>query len=78
MIKKKKLIDPDAGIVDYTYSGFGELKTQTDANGSIFTMSYDQLGRLTSKLSSIDGTTTYSYVSSGNGIGQILSICNNL
>lgn len=41
--------DPDTGVTDYVYNGFGELQTQTLQNGSSQTWQYDLAGRQTSR-----------------------------
>ena len=65
-----QLTDPNAGSTSYSYNAFGELISQTDANGNTVTLFYDNLGRISSKISP-EGTSTFEYVDSGNGKGQI-------
>ncbi|TQV67712.1 hypothetical protein FKG94_25435 [Exilibacterium tricleocarpae] len=43
--QKLSLDDPDKGLWQYTYNGFGELATQTDAKGQQVVMGYDRNGR---------------------------------
>jgi RHS repeat-associated protein len=43
------LTDPNAGTTNYSYNGFGQLKTQTDAKGQIINIGYDAAGRCTTK-----------------------------
>lgn len=43
------LNDPDAGLTEYTYNGFGQLLTQKDAKNQIITCSYSPAGQLLSK-----------------------------
>ena len=77
-----KLIDPNAGDILYEYYADGQLKKQTGANGNITEFTYDIAGRTDTKTVSdfeesmlVSTTITeYSYVESGNGIGQIESI----
>ena len=45
--RKVKMADPDMGTWTYTYSGVGELTTQTDPNAATTTQLYDGLGRMT-------------------------------
>jgi|GEM_PF-772692 len=77
------LHDPSAGTTTFEYFADGQLKRQTNANGAITEYTYDAAGRLHTKTVypnewRISGTqTTYSYVESGNGIGQIRSISKN-
>jgi len=59
--------------IEYTYDAFGNLKTQTDANGNVTTMYYDILNRLISKEDN-ETTTTYTYDTQPNGIGLIATV----
>lgn len=60
------LVDADAGTTNYNYNAFGELIKQTDANGNIFTIFYDNAGRITSKkCNNNQYSTTYTYYPSG-------------
>ena len=66
------LNDPDAGTTTYGYDAMNRLIQQTDARGNVTTFSYDGAGRITSK--AVNGTTTtYTYGTSGNGAGQLVS-----
>ncbi|WP_444895184.1 RHS repeat-associated core domain-containing protein [Microbulbifer sp. SSSA005] len=47
--RKESMSDPDKGIWQYDYNGYGELIRQTDANGQVIENTYDQLGRLQSR-----------------------------
>lgn len=71
------LSDPSSGVTNYTYDVLGQLKSQTDARGNTYRMYYDELGRVTAKATSSSDSTVYSYISSGNGLGQISNITNN-
>ncbi len=73
---RTRVTDPDAGITQYTYNALGELLTQTDARGSTFTNTYDELGRLeTSSLTPDNISTIYTYNErSDYGFGQIQSV----
>jgi len=68
---KNRIQDPDAGIIDFEYNGFGEMRRQTwqkgDAtNRKSMTLSYDQLGRQTQRLdtpaANKGSPTTYTWV----------------
>jgi RHS repeat-associated protein len=67
------LKDVDAGETHYVHNAFGELTSQTDANGQNHTMQYDAMGRITQRTGP-DGTTTYQYVTSGNGLNQLRKV----
>ncbi|NOQ27297.1 MAG: hypothetical protein GQ564_18200 [Bacteroidales bacterium] len=54
------LVDLNAGTMTYTYTGFGELLTQQDAKGNLFTMIYDDMGRIKTKTGP-EGTVEYFY-----------------
>ena len=41
--------DPNRGVWNYQYNGFGELKKQTDARLLPLNQSFDALGRMTSR-----------------------------
>jgi RHS repeat-associated protein len=61
--------DPDAGVTEFHYNGFGDLKW-TAANGAhLRTYSYDDIGRLSAILDS-DGTTAFKW-DGPNGIGRL-------
>jgi len=68
--RQKKLTDPDAGTTEYEYNAYGELVWQKDAQGNIYTTDYDVAGRISSETGP-EGTTSYSYIASGNGIEQV-------
>ncbi len=79
------LTDPDAGKITYTYNGFGQIVTQTDANGTITTNTYDSYGRLTQKANQANNSsslnapipassTSYSYSSATGSKGLLLSV----
>ncbi len=63
------LSDPNAGTITSTFNGFGQLLTQTDANGTLSTYSYDNFGRNTgiAMTASNIPTTTISYTYDANG-----------
>lgn len=67
-----KLVDPDKGLVEYTYNVFGELLSQKD-NNQIVTMTYDLLGRLLT-ITEPEGTTTYTYDTKPNAKGKLAKV----
>jgi len=56
-----QLVDISAGTINSTYTKFGELKTQTNANGNITTFNYSPEGLISSR-ETLEGTTTYTYI----------------
>lgn len=66
------LSEPNTGTTTYTYNGFGQLKTQTDAKNQTTTLNYDNYGRLTSKSGAI--SATYTYHSAQGKIGLLQSV----
>ncbi len=80
--RKAKIVDPDAGEFSYKYNAYGELTEQSNKNGS-FTYVYDLLGRKTQEkqfdnLNVLQNTIDYTYVGSGNGIGKVSSIADDV
>ncbi|MDO9155173.1 MAG: lamin tail domain-containing protein [Paludibacter sp.] len=76
---QKLLKDPNAGDISFRYMANGLLHTQTNAKGDITEMSYDDLWRLDTKtlteaVSGKKTETKYTYVPTGNGIGQLDNI----
>ncbi|WP_370315166.1 T6SS effector amidase Tae4 family protein [Thalassolituus sp.] len=69
---KTAMSDPSTGDWDYRFNAFGELYYQKDAENNQTTFYYDQLGRKTSSVST-EGTTSWRYYDSGNGMGQLKS-----
>ncbi len=67
-----KIIGPDIGTVATTYTGLGQVRTQTDNKGQLSTYTYDVLSRLTS-LVNTDGTSTWVWDTATNGIGKLKS-----
>jgi RHS repeat-associated protein len=68
------LNDPNAGPMTYTYDGLGRIKTQTDANQKTKTLFYDDHDRIDYELNSENIRTSYTYITDGNGKGQVQSI----
>ncbi|MEL6301656.1 MAG: RHS repeat-associated core domain-containing protein [Pseudomonadota bacterium] len=85
--RKIMLDDPDLGIVTYVYNAFGELERQSNANGHSIQSSYDDLGRLVSRIdecssqtsaacdgtTNIEGSTTWVYDTASYGLGKVAS-----
>lgn len=61
--------DIDAGLTTYVYDAFGRLQSQTDPIGNVVNFNYDIFNRVTSRTGT-EGTTTYSYFTSGGGINK--------
>ncbi len=83
--RKQSMTDPDKGNWSYEYNTFGELISQCDGKYQTTKMSYDRLGRMTSRrdynaasdcatLGTLEGTTTWSYDSLANGVGQLAEV----
>jgi RHS repeat-associated protein len=73
--RKLTSTDPDLGFWEYGYNGFGDLLTQVDPNSrsasQTISMTYDKLGRMTSKTDA-QGTSEWIYdVAPGAGIGKL-------
>jgi YD repeat-containing protein len=72
--RKSQTIDADLGTWTYGHNGFGELVSQTDAKQQITTMTYDELGRMTTKTDAT-GTAEWVYdIASGAGIGKVAAM----
>ncbi|MCK9618377.1 MAG: hypothetical protein M0R21_11155, partial [Lentimicrobiaceae bacterium] len=68
------LTDPDAGITNYRYNGFGELVYQKDAKEQVINCTYDNAGRITSKTGdNIDITCSYNETPGRLGLLQSTS-----
>ena len=63
----------NSGGMKFTYNAFGELLSLKDARGLSTMYQYDVLGRITQQTSP-EGTGSYSYYHSGNGIRQLAAI----
>ena len=68
--RKTSISDIDGGTTQYQYNAYGQLVSQTDANGNARTTTYDVIGRPMTE-SGPEGTTSYTYVTSGNGLNQL-------
>lgn len=71
------LVDLNAGTMTYTYTGFGELLTQQDSKGNLFTMDYDDLGRAKTK-TGYEGTVEYFYDGDKKGLLDKVSHTNGI
>jgi RHS repeat-associated protein len=71
--RQTKLQDRNTGTLLYTYNAYGQIAASTDANGNTYNITYDALGR-TTVANSPEGTYTYQYVTSGNGLNQVEKI----
>lgn len=68
-----QLIDPNVGTCTYTYNALGQLITQhTPKNNT--EMGYDAYDRMQTRKRNGSEVTSYTYVPSGNGKGQVESI----
>ena len=76
------LHDPSAGTIRFEYFADGQLKRQTNANGGVTEFTYDIAGRIETRTVKdfragilISTTqTSYEYIASGAGIGQLRSV----
>ncbi|MFO7574581.1 MAG: FG-GAP-like repeat-containing protein, partial [Bacteroidales bacterium] len=71
--RPETITSQNSGTEKYTFNAFGELTRTINAKGDTVSYNYDNLGRITS-ITEPEGTTTYSYVTSGNGLQQISSV----
>ena len=69
--RKKSMNDKDRGNWRYTYTAFGELKTQTDARGIVTTNSYDILGRKTRQTVTGEQTSQWLF-GTGNNVHRLM------
>lgn len=73
MNRKTGMTTPDTGSWLYTYNNYGDMQTQTDANGNVTTYVYDVNGRL-SKTQYQDGQTEFVYGTTGNLKGRLQQV----
>lgn len=82
--RRTSLDDPDQGVWDYEYNLFGEMTKQTDAINQSSTMTYDALGRLLTRVdkesdgTTVEGNTTWTYRTAGDGIGQVDTVSDSI
>ena len=70
-----QLSDSDAGITNYSYDGFHQLVSQTNAMNKTTNCTYDLIGRIKTK--TVDGIT-YTYTYDGeNAKGMLMGISGN-
>lgn len=55
---KREMTDPDMGRWQYEYNALGELVMQKDARGVVTRMTYDELGRMKTRIDAAEGTTS--------------------
>jgi RHS repeat-associated protein len=74
--RQDTLIDPNAGIISYSYNFFGELVSQTGAKGEKTSIKYDRLGRV---IENIVGNvaTVYTYDEGIRSLGTTTKIIRN-
>lgn len=68
--RKDFMSDPDMGQWSYSYDGFNQLTSQTDAKNQTTTMTYDVLGRMRSRIEP-EGTSTWTYADNTAAQGSI-------
>ncbi|WP_444888875.1 FG-GAP-like repeat-containing protein [Microbulbifer sp. JMSA008] len=82
--RKVRMDDPDKGEWHYEYTGFGELKKQTNANGHTVELTYDQLGRQSTRIEKSKGASAptsdviWLYDTATNGLGQVEMITDSV
>ncbi len=57
---------PEASTVTYTYDAVGNMLSNTDPNGGVWSYAYDALNRTTSMTDPLGNTTSYTYDANGN------------
>ena len=76
--RKERTIDPDLGTWRYEYNGFGDLVKQIDAKNQTTTMTYDTLGRMTTRTELAGtpqaGTAEWVYDVAPNGKGMLAAV----
>lgn len=68
---RTSIVDPDAGTTTFTYDAFGREILRIDGSSRSYATDYDIFGRVT-----YDGTTTFTYGTSGNGQNRLVSESN--
>lgn len=73
--RQQSIVNPNNGNTKFEYNVFDELTKQTDSRNISYVFTYNNLGQLITKVGSgTEGTTTYAYYTSGNGLEQIQSV----
>ncbi|MBS1968996.1 MAG: VCBS repeat-containing protein [Bdellovibrionales bacterium] len=70
---KTSKTDTNSGTTNFVHNAIGELISITDARGGAISTTFDNLGRVKIRTTS-EGTSTWVYDSSANGIGKIASV----
>ncbi|VUD40407.1 tRNA(Glu)-specific nuclease WapA [Thalassocella blandensis] len=68
--RKTVMQDPDMGEWHYTYNGFGEITSQTDAKQQTIHMHYDTQGRMIRRITP-EGVSRWAYGTEVNGIESV-------
>lgn len=71
--RQTKLIDANAGEIQYEYNAFNDIIEQVNANGEIKSYSYDNFGRLL-QTNNNGIITEYEYIQNGNGINKLKKV----
>jgi RHS repeat-associated protein len=67
--RRNSMVDLDMGSWTYNYDGFGDVMVQSDTLSQVTTMTYDALGRMTSRTDPT-GTAQWVYDSDANAPGS--------
>lgn len=70
------IFDPNSGTTHFKNNALGQVIKQTDNMGNSYNIIYDEFGRIFTSQGP-DGVTVYTYVTSGNGLGQVKTITTN-
>ena len=76
-LRVRQVDEPDRGTTHYVNDGFGDVVSTTDALGRVATYQTDPLGRTTSRVDKLGAqllTTTWTWDTAPNGIGQLDSV----
>ena len=68
--RRRYITGPNIGTVETDYNEFDEVDYIRDNAGQVTTVSYDKLGRTTSR-TSVDGTSTWTWDTATNGKGRL-------
>jgi RHS repeat-associated protein len=71
--RQSKLIDANAGEINYVYNALGDVISQVNANNETTSMQYDAVGRLISKTIP-NRTVSFEFYTEGNGLNQVKKI----
>ena len=67
------LTDPDLGTTTFTYNGYGQMLTKTDAKSQVTTYVYDNSGR-TQSVSGTNMNLSYTYSNTPGSLGLVQSV----